>query len=268
VSRQPAAAAVLLLALAGCGLRQHFPGPDVLFVATPAAVGTAMLRAAAVTADDVVFDLGSGDGRLVIAAARDFGARGVGVEIDASLVKDSRDAARAAGVADRVTFLWQDLFATDLASATVVTLYLRDDVNRKLRPKLLGELSPGTRVVSHDFDMGDWLPDRVQRVRGPSREHRLYVWIVPAVVAGAWQTRLGDDDAVLTLTQHYQVVDGTLARAGRRLPVSEGRLEGDRLDVAVGPLRLSGRVQGDVVTGTAREGPDATPRSWSARRIH
>jgi SAM-dependent methyltransferase len=156
----------------------------VLFVATPEAVSLEMLKIAAVTPDDLVFDLGSGDGRVVIAAARDFGARGVGVEIDPKLVNVSRDAALAAGVGTRATFLWQDLFVTDLTGATVVTLYLRDDVNLKLRPKLLRELAPGTRVVSHDFDMGNWEPERVHRVRSREREHRLYVWLIPARAGG------------------------------------------------------------------------------------
>src|SRR5256712_12041205 len=154
------------LGLAGCAaVRARFPGPDVLFGATPEAVSLEMLKIAAVTPEDVVFDLGSGDGRVVIAAARDFGAHSVGVEIDPKLVNISKDAALAAGVAARTMFLWQDLFVADLTGATVVTLYLRDDVNLRLRPKLLKELVPGTRVVSHDFDMGDWEPDRVQPVR-------------------------------------------------------------------------------------------------------
>ena len=154
--------------------------PDILYVATPEAVGRAMLELAAVRRDDVVYDLGSGDGRLVIAAARQFGARGVGVELDAKLVQDSREAAAKAGVSDRTEFLWQDIFQTDIAPATVVTLYLRQDVNLKLRPKLLRELRPGTRIVSHDFDMGDWRPDRTVRITGPTREHVLYLWTVPA----------------------------------------------------------------------------------------
>ena len=139
-ARRALLALVLTLGVAGCAaLRERFPGPDILFVATPEAVSLEMLKVAAVTPEDVVFDLGSGDGRVVIAAARDFGAHGVGIEIDPKLVNVSRDAALAAGVGSRVTFLWQDLFVTDLTSATVVTLYLRDDVNLKLRPKLLRE---------------------------------------------------------------------------------------------------------------------------------
>lgn len=183
----------ILLVLAACDTaRPSFHGPDILYVATPEQVAAEMLRLAGVTASDVVYDLGSGDGRLVIAAARDFGARGVGVEIEAGLVQESREAAARAGVTERATFLWQDLFATDIAGATVVTLYLRDDVNLRLRPKLLRELRPGTRVVSHDFGMGDWVPTRVLRVRGPDREHTLYLWVIPlpkASDAGTASTR-------------------------------------------------------------------------------
>lgn len=176
--RWTALAAVVTLAAACAGAPSGTP--DILYVATPEQVGIEMLRLAAVGRDDVVYDLGSGDGRLVIAAARQFGARGVGVEIEARLVQDSREAALKAGVADRTEFLWQDIFQTDISPATVVALYLRQDVNLKLRPKLLGELRPGTRVVSHDFDMGDWRAERVVRVTGPTREHIIYMWTIPA----------------------------------------------------------------------------------------
>jgi SAM-dependent methyltransferase len=175
---------LVLVALAAACAPLPSGTPDILYVATPDEVGRAMLELAAVRRDDVVYDLGSGDGRLVIAAARRFGARGVGVELDARLVQDSRESALKAGVSDRTEFLWQDIFQTDIAPATVVTLYLRQDVNLKLRPKLLRELRPGTRVVSHDFDMGDWRPERIVRVKGPTREHVLYLWIVPAAGGG------------------------------------------------------------------------------------
>src|SRR4029450_2392861 len=181
-----------VVAVAGCTeFRAHYPGPDILFVATPEQVGGGMVRRGAGTSQDVVFDLGSGDGRLVIAATREFGARGVGVEIDAPLVQTSRETAQTAAVADRTTFLWQDLFVTDLHSATVGAIYLRDDVNLKLRPKLLSELTPGSRLVSHDFAMGDWTADRVQRVQGPTRLHTLYFWVIPGRAQGVWQVRLG-----------------------------------------------------------------------------
>ena len=173
----------------------------------------------------------------------------MGVEIDAELVKTSRDAAYGAGVADRATFLWQDLFVTDLRPASVVTLYLRDDVNLRLRPKLLSELAPGSRVVSHDFDMGDWRPDRVQRVRGPNRDHRLYLWLVPADVAGVWRMRLGDREALLNLTQRYQMLGARSPstgascrspRGGWRAPGSRSRRARSRSTAAPASRRWRG----------------------------
>jgi len=267
VRRRLVVLAVLSAALAGCAeLRARLPGPDVLFIATPEGVGVEMLRLAAVTADDVVFDLGSGDGRVVVAAARDFGARAVGVEIDPELVKQSRDTAYGAGVTDRATFLWQDLFATDLRTASVVTLYLRDDVNLKLRPKLLSELAPGSRVVSHDFDMGEWRPDRVQKVRGPVRDHTLYLWRVPASADGMWRVRLGEQPAVLNLTQRFQTVGGTLSVDGRELPITGGRLSGDRIVFTAGGMSFSGRVSGDAIDG-AGDGAGGTTQRWRAERV-
>jgi hypothetical protein len=259
---------VLLMAVAaalvGCAeLRARFPGPDVVFIATPADVSLEMLRMASVTPGDVVFDLGSGDGRVVVAAARDFGARAFGVELDPELVKQSRDAAAAAGVAERATFLWQDLFATDLREARVVTLYLRDDVNLRLRPKLLRELTPGSRVVSHDFDMGDWPADRVQKVRGPTRNHTLYLWLIPADVAGVWRLRIGEREALLNLTQRYQVLGGTLTVDAQELPVTRGRLAGDRIELRTSAGVLSGRVAGDTIEGPV----EGTPATWRATRV-
>jgi SAM-dependent methyltransferase len=266
VRRRTALLALLLVAATGCAeLRARLPGPDVLFIATPEGVSVEMLRLGAVTERDVVFDLGSGDGRVVVAAARDFGARGVGVEIDPELVKASRDLAYGAGVTERTTFLWQDLFATDLRPATVVTLYLRDDVNLRLRPKLLSELAPGSRVVSHDFDMGDWRPDRTQRVRGPHRNHTLYLWLVPADVGGVWRTRIGDRDAMLNLTQRYQVLEGTLGLDGRELAITTAGLIGERITLTAGSLVLTGRVSGDAMEGHVG-GADTGP-VWTSRRV-
>jgi len=148
--------------------------PDVGFVPTPEDVVAGMLRLASVKRRDVVYDLGSGDGRIVIAAAKRYGARGIGIDIDPERIEEASRNARAAKVADRVRFLNQDLFDSDLGEATVVTLYLLPRLNLKLRPKLLAELKPGTRVVSHGFDMGDWKPDRVAQV-GPTT---IYLWTV------------------------------------------------------------------------------------------
>ena len=171
---------LLVIAMAAGCAGAPTGSPGILFVATPEQVGIEMLKLAGVTNDDVVYDLGSGDGRLVIAAAREFGARGVGVELEPKLVQDSRESALKAGVADRVRFLWQDIFEADVAPATVVALYLSPELNLKLRPKFLRELRPGTRIVSHDFDMGDWRPVSTLRVKGPTREHTIHLWIVPA----------------------------------------------------------------------------------------
>jgi SAM-dependent methyltransferase len=158
---------------------------DVPFIVTPDNVTREMLQLAGVRASDYVIDLGSGDGRIVIVAARQFGARGLGVEIVPELVEKSRENARRAGVADRVEFRVQDLFATDLSKATVITMYLLPEVNLQLRSRLLA-LKPGTRIVSHDWDMGDWKPDRVVTVEAPDKPigrekvSRLYLWTVPA----------------------------------------------------------------------------------------
>jgi protein-L-isoaspartate O-methyltransferase len=159
------------------------PSPDIHYVPTSNRVAEAMLELAGVTAADTVYDLGSGDGRIVIAAAKKFGARGVGVEIDAELVKTARKNAQAAGVADRVTFLQQDLFKTDLSGATVVTLYLSNSVNMRLRGLLQRQLKPGSRIVSHRFPMGDWRPDAERRVEGTT----IYLWRIGDALSGGSQ---------------------------------------------------------------------------------
>ena len=150
--------------------------PDIYFAPTPHAVADAMLQLARVTAEDVVYDLGSGDGRIVIIAAQKYGARGVGVELDARLVERARQNAREAGVADRVRFVEGDLFTADISEATVVTLYLSRSVNMELEPKLRGELRPGTRIVPHQFRIGRWVHDQALRVDGAD----LFLWMVPA----------------------------------------------------------------------------------------
>jgi SAM-dependent methyltransferase len=170
------AVSVGLLLAAGC---VPIPGQEAPYVQTPAPVVQAMLRLAAVGRDDVVYDLGSGDGRIVLAAARDFGARGVGVEIDPRLVAESAQWARRARVSDRVRFIQQDLFETDLRPATVVTLYLGRELNARLRPKLLAELRPGARIVSHQYEIGDWPPERVIHMEVDGRAHTVLLWVVP-----------------------------------------------------------------------------------------
>ena len=170
-------AAVVVLTATAC---VRVPGQQVPDVRTPLVVVNEMLRLANVTAGDVIYDLGSGDGRILIAAARDRGARGVGLEIDPALVAESTERAQRLGLADRLSFRQQDLFEADLTPATVVTLYLSPDLNRRLRPKLLSELRPGARIVSHSFDMGDWVPSRTLQVSSNEGSHTLYLWVVPA----------------------------------------------------------------------------------------
>jgi len=174
----PALGAAVLLFVAGVSGCARVPGVEVPDVRTPPEVVTEILRLARVGPDDVVYDLGSGDGRIVIAAARDFGARGVGIELDPDLVAESIRNARRARVADRTRFLQQDIFEADISEATVVTLYLSPEVNLRLRPKLLA-LPPGSRIVSHDFPIGDWKPERMVNFKGPERTHVLSLWLVP-----------------------------------------------------------------------------------------
>jgi ubiquinone/menaquinone biosynthesis C-methylase UbiE len=163
------------LGVAGLAPAADFRGPDVIFVPTPNEIVNTMLRMAAVTKADTVYDLGCGDGRIVITAAQKYGARGVGVDIDADRVAEATDNAKKAGVAGRVKIVRGDLFEADISPATVVTLYLLTELNLKLRPKLLRELKPGTRVVSHAFSMGDWKPERTEEVAGTT----VYLWRIP-----------------------------------------------------------------------------------------
>src|SRR5262245_1693593 len=149
--------------------------PDVIFVPTPQEVVDAMLKVAKVTKNDVIYDLGSGDGRIPVTAAKVYGARGIGIDIDPQRIKEANANAEAAGVTDKVKFLNQDLFTTDISEATVVTLYLLPSLNLKLMPKLMKELKPGTRIVSHAFDMGDWKPEQTLNVEGRT----IYYWTIP-----------------------------------------------------------------------------------------
>lgn len=219
----------LCSALLALGLPAHALD-EVPFVVTPDNVTLAMLELAKVGPSDYVIDLGSGDGRIVILAAKKFGARALGVEIVTDLVKKSRASAKKAGVAKRAEFLEQDLFKTDLSPATVVTMYLLPEVNLALRPSILS-LKPGTRVVSHDWDMGDWKPDRTitvaapEKVIGLQKSSTVHYWVVPAKVEGTWCGTGRVAATRLELTQRFQEFRGHAAygKANRSL---EGRVEG------------------------------------------
>ncbi len=205
---------------------------EVPFITTPDNVTLAMLQLAGVRRGDHVIDLGSGDGRIVITAARRFGASGLGVEIVPDLVERSRESARKAGVQQRVEFRVQDLFKTDLSRASVITMYLLPEVNLQLRPLLL-QLAPGTRIVSHDWDMGDWLPDQTLTVAAPDKTigrekvSRLRRWVVPARAEGLW---CGAGGVQLRLTQRYQAVQGQW-RQGDREWALHGALQGPLLQL-------------------------------------
>jgi len=256
------AVAALACAAAGAAAEEGARIPP--FITTPDEVVERMLRLAATGPGDTVIDLGSGDGRIVIAAAKNFGARGIGIELDTRLVEKSRENARLAEVAERVSFIEGDVLATDISQASVVTVYLLPFLIDKLQPRFQ-ELKPGSRVVSHAFGMVGWKPDRAETIRltkphpGQGDESMLYLWIVPAEVRGTWQS----SDLKLRIYQNYQEleVEGSLGRRilfGAQGTVSgydvsweakgtrfRGRLEGARL---VGDLFTDGRTESVVLT--------------------
>lgn len=229
---------------------------DVPYVPTPEKVVQQMLRTAGVGPGDVVFDLGSGDGRIAISAVRDFGAeRAIGIEIDPRRIWKSRENAEAAGVSDRAKFVQQDIFEADFGEATVLTMYLLPSVNLRLRPRILSELKPGSRVVSHDFSMGDWQPDETVTADG----RKIHLWVVPARVAGTWRWSLNGEEFRLDLTQHHQNVAGAMVAGSGQTPVSleDAQLVGDRLRLEgrvrqgaqTMPVRLDGQIAGDRFSG-------------------
>jgi SAM-dependent methyltransferase len=244
---------------------------EVPFITSPDNVTLEMLRLAQVGPNDHVIDLGSGDGRIVILAARRFGATGLGVEIDPALVSLSQKNAQEAGVAARAQFREQDLFKTDLGPATVITMYLLQEVNLQLRPALLA-LKPGTRVVSHDWDMGDWKPDATSVVPVPDKKvgleksSKVHLWVVPAQVSGLWCGAGPLKDFSLQIAQRYQEFDGVLTRRQRARKVS-GRIEGATVRTDPhrnGSLVLAASANEMRVSGG--EGPLALLRGQSFQR--
>ena len=251
--------------------------PDVPFVPTPQVVVDEMLRVAKVGQSDFVMDLGSGDGRIAITAARKFGARALGVELDEHLLIQSEESARQAGVEDRVKFLRQDLFKTDLSRASVITMYLLPSVNRRLRPRLL-DLKPGTRIVAHDFDLEDWKPDQMTTIR-----KNVFLWIVPAKVAGRWRARVPLPDGPRTieveLNQRFQEVNGLARIDGHVTQMWEAKLNGDRLSFVLvdgadrereASLYFDGRVAGNAIDGEIRRGVgnNETRIQWQAAKVN
>jgi SAM-dependent methyltransferase len=250
--------------------------PDVHFEPTPEATVMAMLTKAGVNQNDVVYDLGCGDGRFVILAAKRFGARGVGVDIDPVRIKESKENAQKANVSDRTKFIEGDLFNVDIREATVVTLYLLNELNLQLRPKLFAELRPGTRIVSYTFDMADWEPDEMVQVGG----RFYYYWVIPANVAGAWNFKSvsfrGELQDQLVLNQEFQEIGGKVTIHGQDIRIRDQRLKGDQLSFSARynfegqniSMKFNGRVTGDIIEGTVeiQGGPWAGTKPWKAQR--
>ena len=251
-----ATAAFITLSDSALAQRSDRPLLDVPYVPTPPEVVDRMLEMAAVQPDDFVIDLGSGDGRIAIAAARK-GARALGIDIDPERILEAQDNARKARRPGQGAFRRQNLFDTKIGDATVLTMYLLTKVNLDLRPRILEELKPGTRVVSHSFDMGNWKPDIHAEI-----EHRqVFMWIVPAKAAGRWQGWTGAESFGLDLQQEYQYLKGHAQIGGRTVEVGEGWLRGAEMHLILSDGRkLRGRVNGDrielIAGGPRRQGGD------------
>ena len=273
------------LALAAPAAAQEGRG-DVVYVPTPQIVVEEMLTMGKVGPKDFLIDLGSGDGRLVITAAKKFGARAVGVDLDTYLLGIARDAAKLQGVADRAKFVEENLFETDLSKATVISSYLLPEMNLKLRPKILA-LKPGTRVVAHDYHMGDWYPDLQKEIPVPEKVvgtpgvSYIYYWVVPSKVAGKWQARVNlaskETPYEITFEQLFQMLEGTVT-SGKASAALRGRiLDGDQITFTTqgkgspGGRRheWTGRIAGDTMQGMVRigEGKSAREASWTAKLV-
>jgi hypothetical protein len=236
-------------------------GKDVVWVPTSQALVTKMLDMAKVTPQDYVIDLGSGDGRTVIAAAKR-GARALGIEYNPDMVELSKRNAAKEGAGDKATFMKADLFESDFSQATVITMFLLPDINLRLRPKIL-DLKPGTRIVSNTFTMGEWTADETATVSdGCTSWCTALLWIVPAKVEGTWGTPQGE----LTLKQDFQMVSGTLKQGPSTVPITNGKVRGDQLSFSAGPTQYIARVNGTTMEGTIT--PGGSNGGWKATRAN
>ena len=234
------------------------PGKDVIWVPTPQPLVDKMLDLANVTPQDYVIDLGSGDGRTVITAAKR-GATALGIEFNPDMVALSQRNASEQGVGNKATFAKADLFETDFSKATVITMFLLPSINMQLRPKILA-MKPGTRVVSNAFDMEDWHPDETAEIPDCQQWCKTLFWVVPAKAEGTWRLPQG----VLTLTQSFQMLSGTLGSESSAVQIVNGRLLGDQITFDAGNTRYTGRVNGDTMQGTFTSG--GSKSEWRASR--
>lgn len=253
------------------------------YVPTPQIVVDEMLKLADVTAKDFVVDLGSGDGRIILTAAKTFKASGLGVDIDTKLVELSNKEAKSQGLDDRAKFIEQDMFKADLSKATVVTLYVLPDFMEKLRPKLSKELKPGARIVAHDYYMSEWYPDRRLELTVPEKvkangtdKAYLYLWIVPALVSGHWRMDVDRSEGKLPLifisfNQRYQMINAAAESALGTLSVENPTLKGDEvnfsLTLGTTRYRFTGKVQGDTMKGSAISAAGGNPIPWGASKL-
>ena len=237
-------------------------GKDVVWVPTPQELVNKMLQIGKVTPNDYVIDLGSGDGRTVISAAK-IGAKAVGIEYNPDMVALSKENAKKEGVGDKTEFLQADLYETDLSKATVITMFLLPEINLKLRPRLL-DLKPGTRIVSNTFTMGEWEADmEVTTEENWNSWNTAYLWIIPAKVDGKW--KLGDGE--LELVQEYQFVRGTIKAGIRSQLVTDGRLEGNTFTFRINDDTYTGVVSGANIKGTASNKAEGKTWDWAASRL-
>jgi len=231
--------------------------PEVPYVPTPENVVDKMLELSQITGSDIVYDLGCGDGRIVITAAQRYGAKGIGIDIDPQRISESRENAEKAEVAERVTFHEMDLFEADISQASVVTLYLLTYVNLKLRPKLFDEIRPGTRIVSHNYGMDEWKPDYYTEVPGRWDSHKVYYWVMPANVSGTWtwieNTVNGDKPVTMQIEQYFQEVKGKIVSGETAENTSCMALRGEALTFVLederGTITFEGHAKGDVIEG-------------------
>jgi len=234
-------------------------GKDVVWVPTPQVMAEKVLDMAKVTPKDYVIDLGSGDGRTVITAAKR-GARALGIEYNPDMVELSKRNAANEGVSDKANFVKADLFESDFSQATVITMFLLPEINLKLRPRIL-DLKPGTRIVSNSFTMGEWTADETATLSGGCTSWcTALFWIVPAKAEGTWQLRQGD----LTLKQDFQLISGTLRSGSNTMPITNGRLRGDQISFSAGGAQYTGRVNGNAIEGTVKSG--GSNSKWNATR--
>jgi precorrin-6B methylase 2 len=233
-------------------------GKDVVWVPTPQSLVDKMLDMAKVTPQDYVIDLGSGDGRTVITAAKR-GAKALGIEYNPDMVELSKHNAAKEGMGDKAQFMKADLFESDFSQATVITMFLLPEINLKLRPKIL-DLKPGTRIVSNSFTMGEWQDDETATVTaGCTNWCTAHLWIVPAKVAGTWKLPQGD----LVLKQEFQMISGSLNGGGKNIVVTNGKMHGDQISFSVGAGQYTGRVNGSTMSGTVKGGSGG---NWTATK--